>query len=90
MTSQIFESRKPEPYIKSNCKKCITPFEFHPEGQAVGQKVSVKCWACDQVETYIVTEPNTNTNNKNTNSGSSSSKPKTSRKKGSGMCVWFL
>ncbi|KAI7907773.1 X-domain of DnaJ-containing-domain-containing protein [Cokeromyces recurvatus] len=54
---EIFESRKPEPYIKSSCKKCITPIEFYPEGESVGQKVSVKCWACGEVETYTVVEP---------------------------------
>lgn len=70
--TQIFQSRKPEPYIKSSCKKCITPIEFLPEGQGVGQKVSVKCWACEQVETYVVTEsskptqPKTNTRKKGT------------------------
>lgn len=79
--TKIFESRKPEPYIKSSCKKCITPIEYYPEGQAVGQKVSVKCWACEQVETYTVTE----FVNATKNSTSSNSKPKTtSRKKGSG------
>lgn len=54
--TKVFESRKPEPYIKTSCKKCITPIEFLPEGQNVGQKVSVKCFACGQVETYPVTE----------------------------------
>ncbi|KAG1470279.1 hypothetical protein G6F56_002774 [Rhizopus delemar] len=50
--SQIFESRKPEPYIKTSCKQCITPLEFYPEGITNGQKVSVKCWACNQVDLY--------------------------------------
>lgn len=76
--TQILESRKPEPYIKSSCKKCITPIEFLPVGQTVGQKVSVKCWACEQVETYLVTEQTT----KNT------TKPKTTRKKGTGNIVF--
>ncbi|RCH90475.1 hypothetical protein CU098_009175 [Rhizopus stolonifer] len=56
--TKVFESRKPEPYIKTSCRKCITPIEFLPEGQTVGQKVSVKCWACEQVETYTVTDAN--------------------------------
>lgn len=76
--TKILDSRKPEPYIKTSCKKCITPIEYLPEGLAVGEKVKVKCWACDQVETYQVTEPNQSPPKQQ------SSKPKTSRKKGSG------
>lgn len=83
--AQIFDSRKPEPYIKSSCKKCITPIEFYPQGQAVGQKVSVKCWACEQVETYTVTEPITST--PQTESKSSASKARSSRKKGTGKIL---
>lgn len=85
---QIFDSRKPEPYIKTSCKKCITPIEFYPQGQSVGQKVSVKCWACEQVETYTVTEPITST--PQTESKSSSSKPRTSRKRGTGKYIWLF
>lgn len=74
MSTRIFESRKPEPYIKSSCKKCITPLEFYPEGIKSGQKVSVKCWACDQVDQYEVMDPvNNNT-----------SKPKMPKMKGTG------
>lgn len=83
--AQIFDSRKPEPYIKSSCKKCITPIEFYPQGQAVGQKVSVKCWACEQVETYTVTEPATST--PQTESKSNASKARSSRKKGTGKML---
>ncbi|KAK4518621.1 60S ribosomal protein L2 [Mucor velutinosus] len=78
--AQIFDSRKPEPYIKSSCKKCITPIEFYPQGQAVGQRVSVKCWACEQVETYTVTEPIVST--PHADAKSSASKARSSRKKG--------
>ena len=83
--AQIFDSRKPEPYIKSSCKKCITPIEFYPQGQAVGQKVSVKCWACEQVETYTVTEPATST--PQTESKSNASKARKKRKKGTGKML---
>ncbi|RCH92728.1 hypothetical protein CU097_012068 [Rhizopus azygosporus] len=64
--TKIFESRKPEPYIKSSCKQCITPIEFYPEGIKTGQKVSVKCWACNQVDQYEVTDPTKTTNNNKT------------------------
>ncbi|KAG1140982.1 hypothetical protein G6F37_007704 [Rhizopus arrhizus] len=64
MSTRIFESRKPEPYIKSSCKKCITPLEFYPEGIKSGQKVSVKCWACDQVDQYEVIDPVNNNTSK--------------------------
>lgn len=76
--AKVFESRKPEPYIKTSCKKCITPIEYFPEGIATGQKVSVKCFACEQIEFYIVTEP--------VKPAQSNTKPKVSsnRKKGSG------
>lgn len=85
--AQIYDSRKPEPYIKASCKKCITPIEFYPQGQAVGQKVSVKCWACEQVETYTVTEPITSTPQTDAKS-SASSKARSARKKGTGnMCA---
>ncbi|KAI9483042.1 MAG: X-domain of DnaJ-containing-domain-containing protein [Benjaminiella poitrasii] len=59
--TRIFESRKPEPYIKTSCKKCITPIEFYPEGESIGQKVSVKCWACGEIETYKIVESTTTT-----------------------------
>jgi RNase P subunit RPR2 len=76
MSTRIFESRKPEPYIKSSCKKCITPLEFYPEGIKSGQKVSVKCWACDQVDQYEVIDPvNNNT-----------SKSRMPKMKGTGNC----
>jgi DnaJ-domain-containing protein 1 len=77
--TKVFESRKPEPYIKTSCKKCITPIEYLPEGVAVGQKVSVKCFACEQVESYIVTEPNAKPTQSNAKSKASSS-----RRKGTG------
>ncbi|KAI8373643.1 X-domain of DnaJ-containing-domain-containing protein [Choanephora cucurbitarum] len=76
--TKIFESRKPEPYIKTSCKKCITPIEFLPEGQPVGQTVSVKCWSCNQTETYTVIDPNSHKDNKS----STADKPKASRKRG--------
>lgn len=80
--TQIFDSRKPEPYIKSSCKKCITPIEFYPQGCAVGHKVSVKCWACGQVDSYTVTEPSMTTNQQEPKS--SASKSRTTRKRGTG------
>ncbi|GAA5813186.1 hypothetical protein MFLAVUS_006660 [Mucor flavus] len=55
-------------------QQCITPIEFYPEGHSMGQKVSVKCWACGKVDTYSVTEPTAR---------SMPSKPKTTRTKGS-------
>ncbi|KAI8644332.1 X-domain of DnaJ-containing-domain-containing protein [Parasitella parasitica] len=72
--AQIFDSRKPEPYIKSSCKKCITPIEFYPQGQPVGQTVSVKCWACGQIDSYTVAE--------HAESKSNASKPRAARKRG--------
>lgn len=78
----ILESRKPEPYIKSSCKKCITPIEFLPQSQTIGQKVSVKCWACEQVETYLVTEqPSKPTKPKTTNRKKGTGKKKKKKKK---------
>jgi RNase P subunit RPR2 len=77
--TKVFESRKPEPYIKTSCKKCITPIEYLPEGIAVGQKVSVKCFACEQVESYVVTEPT-----KPSQSNNTKTKASNSRRKGSG------
>jgi hypothetical protein len=86
--SQIFESRKPGVYIKTHCKDCIVPIEFLPEGCSKGQKVSVKCFACEKVNTYEVTAPakKTEQDSKSTNA----SKPKTSRKRGTGIFLVTL
>ncbi|KAI8393575.1 DnaJ-domain-containing protein [Radiomyces spectabilis] len=48
----VYQSRKPEPYIKTTCKECITPLEFLPESGLKGQKVDVQCWACGKVVSY--------------------------------------
>ncbi|KAI8991824.1 X-domain of DnaJ-containing-domain-containing protein [Mycotypha africana] len=80
--TRIFDSRKPEPYIKTSCKKCITPIEFYPEGVSIGQTASVKCWACNEVNSYVVTDPSTQPTTNKKKESNTKSKP-TTRRKGS-------
>ncbi|SAM07082.1 hypothetical protein [Absidia glauca] len=73
----VYESRKPEPYIKTTCKDCLTPIEFLPTATHKNETVEVKCWACNKVVTYDM--DNTGTALKN---GKTNSKPRTTRKRG--------
>ena len=89
--SQVFLSRKPEPYIKTTCKSCITPIEYLPEGHKTGQTVSVQCWACGKVESYKITEENEKASSKK-----GSSHTNKSRKRGTSTikcweeCLYLL
>ncbi|GAB5589545.1 DnaJ-like protein [Umbelopsis nana] len=81
MVEAIIESRKPEPYVKCNCKDCITPIEFLSAATNANKKVKVKCWACGKSGTYEL--DNTGLYLKNANKSSSSSHKKSSSRKGS-------
>ncbi|KAF7721441.1 hypothetical protein EC973_004686 [Apophysomyces ossiformis] len=71
----IYESRRPEPYIKTSCKECITPIEFLPEAGSNGKSVQVKCWACSKIATYELDSAGTNIKN-------GTGKSRATRKKG--------
>ncbi|CAO3595096.1 unnamed protein product [Absidia cylindrospora] len=72
----VYESRKPEPYVKTTCKECLTPIEFLPSASHKNEKVEVKCWACDKVVTYEMNASGTALK------GATTSKSKTTRKRG--------
>jgi hypothetical protein len=82
MAEVIIESRKPEPYVKCNCKDCITPIEFLSGAGNANKKVKVKCFACHKTGTYEL--DNTGLYLKNANKSSSSAHKKTSSRKGTG------
>ncbi|KAG0167420.1 hypothetical protein DFQ30_006101 [Apophysomyces sp. BC1015] len=71
----IYESRRPEPYIKTTCKECITPLEFLPKSGLKSQKVEVKCWLCTKIVSYELDSTGGNVKN-------NVAKPRTTRKKG--------
>ncbi|ORX62592.1 DnaJ-domain-containing protein [Hesseltinella vesiculosa] len=48
----VYSSRKPEPYIKTTCKDCLTPLEFLPDTTEKNDQVEVKCWACNKIVTF--------------------------------------
>ncbi|CAO3628656.1 unnamed protein product [Cunninghamella blakesleeana] len=75
----VIESRKPEPYIKTTCKDCLTPIEFLSSTSHKNETVQVKCWACQKVISFEL--DNTGLALKN-NTSSSTSKPRTTRKRG--------
>jgi cytochrome c2 len=85
MAEVIIESRKPEPYVKSTCKDCITPIEFLSASANANKRVKVKCWACHKTFSYEL--DNTGLNLKNASKPSTSSQKKSYSRKGTGTCV---
>ncbi|KAI9300004.1 X-domain of DnaJ-containing-domain-containing protein [Cunninghamella echinulata] len=77
----IIESRKPEPYIKTTCKDCLTPIEFLSDSSHKNETVQVKCWACHKVIDFELDASGIAL--KNNNNNNRSTKPKVSRKRGS-------
>ncbi|KAG2174900.1 hypothetical protein INT43_005962 [Umbelopsis isabellina] len=80
MAEIVIESRKPEPYVKSTCKDCITPIEFLSTSTNANKKVKVKCWACNKTSSYEL--DNTGLNIKNASKPSSSTQKKSYSRKG--------
>lgn len=77
----VYESRKPEPYIKTTCKECQTQLEFLPDIGVKSQTVQVKCWSCHKQASYEVDSTGKGIKNNNNNNA----KTRTSRRRGNGM-----
>ncbi|KAL1929415.1 hypothetical protein VTP01DRAFT_1553 [Rhizomucor pusillus] len=74
----VYESRKPEPYIKTTCKECQTQLEFLPDIGVKSQTVQVKCWSCHKQASYEVDSTGKGIKNNNNNNA----KTRTSRRRG--------
>ncbi|ORY98717.1 X-domain of DnaJ-containing-domain-containing protein [Syncephalastrum racemosum] len=75
----VYQSRKPEPYIKATCDSCRSALEFLPDAGLKNQKVEVECWSCHKTCNYELDANGTDLKGNSSNNKTSKSR---SRKKG--------